>query len=517
MVYYVDDETDKEWSVAVHLKPRDLLDMGDVNEEEIYENEPYQQQELEQFFDISYENIQIAIEEHIKQLLSSSLKHYNIETIARCGRDCKYAKGQTLPKLAKAAAQPTHSVQATSQLNPYVHAASQLTQSKKRPGHESLQHWTVDAIYILRAKRYQNLQKSIQPSSSSQGAAAQPTHSVQATSQLNPYVHAASQLTQSKKRPGHESLQHWTVDAIYILRAKRYQNLQKSIQPSSSSQGLVSFFQPTSRPTHSVQATAHQTASVQTTSLPTPSIHATSQPLPSFQAAAQPTHSVQATSQLNPYVHAASHTTQSKKRPGRESLQHWTVDAIALDSQIVAHIGGSKPNSRRRAEMMAESGQKPGRAQLYLATHKKEDGSYVNEAAREICEKIELIVSQSATDESKVSTNDVVGKVLGKEHSGRVRCLGLGATPSNVFRQTRRRFGGINTSNCDNGSCLSQCEEKYNQILNAHNQSQENYAQMMTAHYQMMNAFKAYMIMKEGTIPEQFAGIFVSLSSCSGK
>ncbi|XP_070049570.1 uncharacterized protein [Nicotiana tomentosiformis] len=35
--------------------------------------------------------------------------------------------------------------------------------------------------------------------------------------------------------------------------------------------------------------------------------------------------------------------------------------------------------------MMAESGQKPRRAQLYLATHKKEDGSYVNEAAREIC------------------------------------------------------------------------------------------------------------------------------------
>ncbi|XP_019257354.1 PREDICTED: uncharacterized protein LOC109235630 isoform X2 [Nicotiana attenuata] len=114
--------------------------------------------------------------------------------------------------------------------------------------------------------------------------------------------------------------------------------------------------------------------------------------------------------------------------------------------QTVAHTGGSKPNSRRRAKMMAESGQNPGRAQLYLATHKKEDGSYVNEAAREICEKIELVVSQSATDESEVSPNDVVGKVLGKEHSGRVRCLGLGAIPSKVFGQTRRRFGGINSS-----------------------------------------------------------------------
>nr|XP_018633682.1 uncharacterized protein LOC108948812 isoform X2 [Nicotiana tomentosiformis] len=164
---------------------------------------------------------------------------------------------------------------------------------------------------------------------------------------------------------------------------------------------------------------------------------------------------------------------------------------------------------------MAESGQKPGRAQLYLATHNKEDGSYVNEAAREICEKIELIVSQSATDESEVSPNNVLGKVLGKEHSGRVRCLRLRAIASKVFRQTRHHFGGINTSSYDNGSCPSQCEEKYNQILNAGNQSQENYAQMMTAHHPMMNAFKAYMIMKEGTIPEQFSGIFVSLPPIS--
>nr|XP_009776770.1 PREDICTED: uncharacterized protein LOC104226453 [Nicotiana sylvestris] len=67
MVYYVDDETDKGWSVAVHLKPRDLFDMGEVDEEEIYENEPYQQQEFGRFFDVDYENIQIAIEEHMTE------------------------------------------------------------------------------------------------------------------------------------------------------------------------------------------------------------------------------------------------------------------------------------------------------------------------------------------------------------------------------------------------------------------------------------------------------------------
>ncbi|KAL4382007.1 hypothetical protein AHAS_Ahas04G0190400 [Arachis hypogaea] len=33
LVYYVDDEVDKEWSVIVHVKPQDLYDMGEENEE----------------------------------------------------------------------------------------------------------------------------------------------------------------------------------------------------------------------------------------------------------------------------------------------------------------------------------------------------------------------------------------------------------------------------------------------------------------------------------------------------
>ncbi|KAG5612876.1 hypothetical protein H5410_024157 [Solanum commersonii] len=103
-------------------------------------------------------------------------------------------------------------------------------------------------------------------------------------------------------------------------------------------------------------------------------------------------------------------------------------------------------------------------------------------------------------DDSQISPNDVVGKVLGKEHSGRVRCLGLGVVPSKVFKQVRPCFGGASASSSE-GSCSSQCQENHNQMMNAHNQ--------------MMNAFKAYMIMKEGMIPEQFAGFFVSPSTNS--
>ena len=67
MVFYVDDETDKEWSVAIHLQPRDVFDMGQVDEEEIFENEPYQQQEFENFFDVDYGNVQISTEEHMSE------------------------------------------------------------------------------------------------------------------------------------------------------------------------------------------------------------------------------------------------------------------------------------------------------------------------------------------------------------------------------------------------------------------------------------------------------------------
>ncbi|XP_015162718.1 uncharacterized protein [Solanum tuberosum] len=98
--------------------------------------------------------------------------------------------------------------------------------------------------------------------------------------------------------------------------------------------------------------------------------------------------------------------------------------------------------NRQFHTQVAETGQRPGRAQIYIATHKNKDGVYVNEAAKEICEKIELTLSQSTMDESQISPNDAVGKVLGKEHSGRVRCLGLGVVPSKIFKQVRPRFGG---------------------------------------------------------------------------
>ncbi|KAF3654655.1 putative F-box protein-like [Capsicum annuum] len=115
-------------------------------------------------------------------------------------------------------------------------------------------------------------------------------------------------------------------------------------------------------------------------------------------------------------------------------------------------------------------------------------------------------------DESEVSPNDVVGKVLGKEYSGRVRCLGLGVVPSRFFKQTRSHFISMSSSS-SNSSCPSNCQGNYTQMLDGHKNSQENYKELVNSHNLMMNAFKAYMIMKEGMMPEQFVGFFTPTST----
>lgn len=47
-------------------------------------------------------------------------------------------------------------------------------------------------------------------------------------------------------------------------------------------------------------------------------------------------------------------------------------------------------------------------------------------------------MTQCDINESEVSPDDIVSKMLGAEHSGRVRCMGMGVAPSNTFLSTKR-------------------------------------------------------------------------------
>jgi len=43
LVYYVEDNKDNGWCTLVHLKPRDLFDMGDDGTMTTYESKPHHQ------------------------------------------------------------------------------------------------------------------------------------------------------------------------------------------------------------------------------------------------------------------------------------------------------------------------------------------------------------------------------------------------------------------------------------------------------------------------------------------
>ncbi|RDX80642.1 hypothetical protein CR513_38789, partial [Mucuna pruriens] len=60
MVYYVDDEVNKGWSVVVHMMPRDLYDIGEVGEDITFESEPYHEQDLSNLFTNETETITLT-------------------------------------------------------------------------------------------------------------------------------------------------------------------------------------------------------------------------------------------------------------------------------------------------------------------------------------------------------------------------------------------------------------------------------------------------------------------------
>ncbi|XP_057431692.1 uncharacterized protein LOC130724481 isoform X2 [Lotus japonicus] len=111
----------------------------------------------------------------------------------------------------------------------------------------------------------------------------------------------------------------------------------------------------------------------------------------------------------------------------------------------INHTGGSKKLKRRKYEMEAKTNKEISRGVLYVETHKKHNGSFINEEAQTICEKICNIESQGTTS-AKPSQNDSLGQVLGPERCGRVRGMSFGVCPSQVFGSRIERFCGTTPS-----------------------------------------------------------------------
>ncbi|KAI4353859.1 hypothetical protein L6164_002782 [Bauhinia variegata] len=103
--------------------------------------------------------------------------------------------------------------------------------------------------------------------------------------------------------------------------------------------------------------------------------------------------------------------------------------------QTIPHTCGSKSLARKKAEMELERGRQVSRGEVWTATHKRANGTFVNDEAKEICEKIQAYESNTISLSHDISTQDSLAQALGnQEHSGRVRGLGLGPCPTHSYR-----------------------------------------------------------------------------------
>ncbi|TKY59581.1 transposase, Ptta/En/Spm, plant [Spatholobus suberectus] len=133
---------------------------------------------------------------------------------------------------------------------------------------------------------------------------------------------------------------------------------------------------------------------------------------------------------------------------------------------------------------------------MWKITHKRKDGSYVNDEAMEIGNKIDEYLSQNPKDASIISPNDVIGVIFGKEHPGYVRSLGMGVCPTIAFKHTTTQLNGMNL-----GSSIANTSHLEEKFVNMETKVATVKSQMQT--------LLAYIALKEGgNIPEEIASLF---------
>ncbi|CAL5201001.1 unnamed protein product [Lathyrus oleraceus] len=158
-------------------------------------------------------------------------------------------------------------------------------------------------------------------------------------------------------------------------------------------------------------------------------------------------------------------------------------------NQAYSHTCGAKSLARRRHELSIETGKTIGRGLMWKMIHKKKDGSYVNDKAMEIGEKIDSHINQNHEASSETSPNDVVANIFGREHPGRVRAMGLGVVPTIAFKHTTTRLHGMEFGSSSGSNSLVE--------------------QKLAAVTAQLKAVVGYISAKEGgALPKDLAALF---------
>ncbi|RYQ85253.1 hypothetical protein Ahy_B10g104758 [Arachis hypogaea] len=106
-----------------------------------------------------------------------------------------------------------------------------------------------------------------------------------------------------------------------------------------------------------------------------------------------------------------------------------------------------------------EQGRPVGRGELFIMNHKKKDGSYIHPDACVVSEAIANVERQDGSPKH-LSHNDSLAQVLGKEHPGRVRALGAGPCPTQVFGNAAGQPSGSAESNAEDKRMIAELTAK---------------------------------------------------------
>ncbi|KAJ1388034.1 putative transposase, Ptta/En/Spm, plant [Sesbania bispinosa] len=91
--------------------------------------------------------------------------------------------------------------------------------------------------------------------------------------------------------------------------------------------------------------------------------------------------------------------------------------------QSVPHTLGSKTIARKKHELEIQTGRSYSRGEMYSIAHKKKDGTFVNDEAKQ----------KSMSKLNRCLLKRMLILMFGKEHPGRVRGMGFGVCPSQVL------------------------------------------------------------------------------------
>ncbi|XP_059630998.1 uncharacterized protein LOC132273910 [Cornus florida] len=113
--------------------------------------------------------------------------------------------------------------------------------------------------------------------------------------------------------------------------------------------------------------------------------------------------------------------------------------------QTMMHTTGTKSFARVSAEIEEDEGIQLSRADLFICTHVNKDGKATDAVASEMIENIKEF-QKSYSDSPIGSSNDLFSIVRGEERTGRVRMLGFGPTPSDVWGPSPSKAELINNT-----------------------------------------------------------------------